>query len=195
MKPNSSNGIQAELLNSILASVLLSIVIVSCSAKIPYAADYPLSEEVFRFRDSNLSGRIPSGWFVSGDDTLAPSLSVWLVQNDLSATLVIRELLLDSLTAHRVRRDGLKLLAAASAAYQSGDISPAGENLKEFSLGRIKCCSYETGADNNRKRIVVFSALGKYYECEIRILGNEWDTENIKRLISVQQTVLSSLTY
>ncbi len=179
----------------ILASIFISIFLVSCGAKLPYAADYPLTPEIFRSRDSVLSGRVPAEWFASSDDTLAPALSVWLVKDDLSATMIVRELTIDSLTAMRIRSKGLELLAILSAGHQGLDIVRDAIKLKEFSIGNKKYCSYETGLENNRRRVVVFTALGRYYECEARILRGEWGAGDIRRLFSVQQSVLTSLLY
>jgi hypothetical protein len=182
-------------MSRIIVFILLSVLLVSCSAKLPYAADYPLTAEIFQSRDGVLKGKIPSGWFASSDDTLAPSLSVWLMKEDLGATIIVRELTVDSLTAARIRSEGLELLAVLSAGYQGLRFERDAMNMKEFSLGGKKYCSFETGSENNRSRVVVFSALGKYYECEAKILRGEWGSGEIRRLFSVQQSVLSALLY
>ena len=179
----------------ILTTVLLSIVLVSCGAKLPYPTDYPLTDEIFEFRDGMMKGKVPSGWFKSADDTLAPALSAWLLKEDLTATIVVKELMVDSMTAARIRSEGPELLAILSAGYQGLDAEKDISNLIEYSSGGKKYCSYETGSDNNRRRVVVFNSAGRYYECEARILKGEWKTAEVRRLFSAQQAVLTSLIH
>jgi hypothetical protein len=195
LKPINSKELPANVLIRFIVSVFLSIILVSCSAKLPYASNYPLTGEIFQSRDGMLKGKVPSGWFKSTDDSLAPALSVWLLKEDLSATVIVRELNVDSLTAMRIRSEGLKLLAILSAGYQGLNIEKDIFNLKDYSDGGKKYCSYEIGLENNRRRVVVFKAFNRFYECEARVLKGEWKTDDMRRLFSVQQTVLSSLTY
>lgn len=178
-----------------IVPILLSLFLVSCAAKLHYAADYPLTGEIFQSRDGLLKGKVPLGWFISADDTLAPSLSVWLLREDINATMIVRELIVDSLTAARIKSDGLELLAVLSAGYQGLKIGSDIINLEEYSLAGEKYCSYEAGAENDRRRVVVFKARGRYYECEARILNGDRGTNRLRELFSVQQSVLASLIY
>lgn len=171
------------------------MIVISCGVRIPYKPDYPLTKEIFYSRDGMLSGRIPQGWFMSIDDTLAPSLSVWLLKEDLTATIVIRELILDSLTIEHVRRKGLKILAAVSAAYHNIDIGKSKKVFYLYKLGKKDLCSFEHSEGNKHSRVVVFAFNNRYYECEARILKGEWKSEDIKSLYSAQETVLYTLVY
>lgn len=163
--------------------------------KIPYKPDYPLTKEIFYSRDGTLSGRVPQDWFISSDDTLAPSLSVWLLKEDLSATIVIRELILDSLTVENVRRKGLKILAAVSAAYHNIDIVKSKIVFQQYKLGTKDLCSFENGEGKKHSRFVVFAINKRYYECEARFLKEDWKLEDIETLHSAQETVLYTLVY
>jgi len=154
-----------------------------------------MTSEVFQSHDGMLRGRVPSGWFISADDTIAPSLSVWLLREDISATMTVRELNVDSLTAARIKKEGLELLAILSAGYQGLKAGTDITNLKEYSLAGKIFCSYETGPENDRRRVVVFRARGKYFECEARILNGNRGSERLQELFTVQQSVLASLTY
>src|SRR5262249_17273510 len=66
-----------------VASLLIVALFMSCAASLPYATDYPLTEQTFRSRDGVFSARVPRGWFSSTGDTLVPALVAWLVKDDL----------------------------------------------------------------------------------------------------------------
>jgi len=177
------------------AFLLLSIILASCAAKIPYNSNYPLTNEWFHSRDGKLGGKVPEGWFTSTEDTLAPALTVWLIKEDFSAVLTIKELKLDQLTIQQVKKEGLELLARLSSRFQTENIPGQTIAPQEFEVRGKKYCSYEIGAGSQRKRMVVFTSGGKYYECEARAMKGIWTATELTRLFITQQTVLSSLIY
>jgi hypothetical protein len=182
----------------IVSVILLAFLLSACGSSLPYATNYPLTADLFHSRDGTLSGKIPQGWFSSSDDTLAPSLLVWITKEDFSATLTVKELHLDRLSTKKVEDSGLKLLAYLSAGLQdevrlSSDMAI---EPKEFEIHGRKFCSYELRTTNNAtKRIVVFEAHGKFYECEASSVKGTWSKENLDRLFTVQQTMLASLVF
>ena len=175
--------------------LILSIVFASCAAIIPYASNSPMTNELFRSHDGMLGGRVPQGWFTSTEDTLAPALAVWLIREDFSAALTMKELKLNPLTIQQVKKEGLELLARLSSRFQAENISGQTITPQEFEIRGKKYCSYEIGAGSERRRIVVFAAGGKYYECEARTMKGIWSATELTYLFITQQTVLSSLTY
>ena len=180
-----------------VVSVLLSFLFLSCAASLEYSTDYPLTKESFRSRDGMLGGRVPQGWFSINEDTLAPALMAWIVKEDFSATLALKVLQLDSLSALRVEKDGLKLLAHLSFALHNnnpGNVNQA-INPKEFKIHDRKFCSYELNDGTSWKRVVVFATRGKYYECETMSMKQPQSKEEIKDIFTAQQTLLSSLTF
>lgn len=178
-----------------ILAVFLLLALVSCSASIPYSTDYPLTEQTFHSRDGIFSGKVPQGWFASVDDTSGISLIVWLLQEDLSTAITIKELKLDRLTSQRVKKEGLELLANISAGFQFENHPRVDINTQEFTIGSKTFCSYEIASGNGLKRIVVFSVKGKYYECEAQVLKIGMNHNDIIRSFNAQQTVLSSLIY
>jgi len=175
--------------------LLVALIAASCARPLQYMTDFPLSGSSFVSRDGSFSGGIPRGWFSSSDDTLAPSLVAWLIREDFSATITVREIKLDRLTVQRVGKEGMKLLAQISAGLQ--DESPPGSALEpnEFELRGNKFCGYEFNSAKGRKRVVVFSAKGKYYESEAYSVKGTPPQEEFSRLFTAQQTVLSSLNF
>jgi hypothetical protein len=174
--------------------ILLACIVASCISSLPYSTDYPLTEETFHSRDRIFDGRIPQGWFCSSEDSLAPALIVWLLKEDYSASINIQELRLDQLTAKRVEKEGIKLLAELSLATRQDSVKEKfTDSLKEFKIRGKEFCSYEIKENGNRTRVVVFSAKGKFYECVALTLKGTWQLQEISRLFTIQQSILASL--
>ncbi len=146
----------------------------------------------FTARNGSFTGNVPQGWIVSDDDSIAPGLLCWLLKDDLSASITVQELRPDKATTQRVKDDGLKLLAAATAGFH--DEAPVSVEPKEFEFHGRRYCSYETGKGANRKRYVLFESSGRYFECEAGAVKGEWRPSEIDRLFSVQQSVLATIT-
>ena len=168
---------------------------VSCAPSLKYMTNYPLTGGVFYSRDRSFSGKIPQGWFSSAEDTLAASLVAWLIKEDFTATITIRELKLDKLSMQRVSKDGIGLLAHVSAGLQDGNPSISLIDPEEFEIQGKKFCSYEANNSIGRKRVVIFKAKDKFYECEVHPLKNRWTADDVKGIFTVQQSVLSSLAF
>jgi hypothetical protein len=152
-----------------------------------------MTQELFRSRDAFLSGRIPAGWFSSTEDSLAPALTAWLVKDDYSATLAIKELRLDRMSEERVRHDGLKLLANLNAALERHRSQM--REIREYRIDGRSYCGYEYDAAEAPGRVVVFSAREKYYACTARREKGNWSKEEYTALFRAQQAMLSSLMY
>ena len=173
--------------------LLLAFLFISCAASVPYATDYPLTDQIFQSRDGMFSGKIPRGWFSSTDDSLGSALNALLIKEDFSATLTLKELKLDRTAAEQVRKQGLPLLARLGSLFRH-DIALNGElKTTEFELKGKKFCSYEQSSRERAGRVIVFVSKGKYYECEVKPAKGQWSAEEMKRMFTMQQTVLASL--
>ena len=177
--------------------LVLSFLLASCAASLPYATDYPLTKESFRSRDGVLKGQIPQGWVSASEDTLAPALMAWLIKEDFSATLAVEELRLDARSRRRVEEEGLKLLAHLSLSFPQRTLSQPKvlDPPKEFNMRGKQVCSYEVESGGERRRVVVFSAKGRFYECKAIAVKGKTSPQEVVRLYTAQQTLLSSLTF
>ncbi len=173
----------------------IALIAASCTTTGPYSNDYPLSDDVFHSRDGVLTGKIPQGWFSSLEDTLTPALTAWIVKNDLTASLSLKILSLDRLSAQRVLNEGVMLLAHISAAFHGEALHVQASELKEFEFRGKKYCGYELGDGSGRRRIVVFTARSRFYECEARVFGASRSDGELPSVFSAQQTLLSSLRF
>jgi hypothetical protein len=176
--------------------VFLSLLLWGCRAHLAYINDYPMSTKSFTTRDGNLRGLVPQGWFFSKDDTLTPALSAWLVKDDFTASISLRELSLDHIARERVQKDGLGLLATLSMKFhdEPGTDSIPSTQFKSFELQGKKFCDYEFRRPETRSRIIVFAIGGRYYECEAQPARKGWREEEINQLFRVQQSVIATLS-
>ncbi len=175
--------------------VIISLLLWGCRAHLAYVNDYPMSNVAFSTRDQNLKGLVPQGWFSSRDDSLTPTLAAWLIKDDYSASISIRELFLDPITTRQVQNEGLEFLARISMGFHSERLtekSPAWQPTTFEMKGR-KFCHYEILTKQSQSRVVVFSAGGRYYECEAQPAQPGLDEKQIKELFRIQQSVLASL--
>lgn len=180
-----------------LVPLISAVLFISCASSLPYATDYPLSQQTLRSRDGIFTAKVPQGWYSSTGDTLLPAVVAWLIKDDLSAAMGVRQLNLDRQAGIRVEKEGLELLAHISAGLrQGGSDSPAVVVApKEFETQQKKFCSYEIAAGGKRTRIVVFSARGRYYECEAIGMKGSGSSDETARMFTAQQTFLASLTF
>ena len=174
--------------------LIAAFLLASCSSSIPYTNDYPLTQQRVVFRDGLIAGLIPQGWFASDDDSLASLVEAWLVTEDLSATLGVRELKLDRLSSERVKGEGMQLLASLTIAMND-DLTLKNSEVHDFEIQGRRYAAYEsTSKEGKQQRVVVFSAKGKYYEC--RVLTSPIATaDQLSRLFNAQQTFVSTLRY
>ena len=163
----------------------------------PYPLDFPLTTEPFLSRRNVFTGRVPQGWFYASEDTLAPSLAAWVVRQDFGASLAVKELHLDPVAEKRIQKEGLTLLASISAAFQTSDKKNADVDVppKEFTIKNRKYCGYEFTEAGMRKRVVVFSAGGHYFECTALPMKGTWSAEDTNALFAAQQAFLTTLTF
>ncbi len=176
-----------------LLFVLPALLISSCAPSLPYAVDYPMTQTLFHSRDSSISGRVPAGWFSSTEDSIAPALAAWLIREDYTATLALRELRLDRLAEDRVRHEGLRLLAGLNASLERQTTSM--RDIVEYKMGGTAYCGYEFEAGESPGRVVVFAAKNRYYACTAKRVKGPWTKGDVIGLFRAQQSVLSSLSF
>ncbi len=180
-----------------LAVPALALLLSACASRIAYPADYPLTATLFSFRSAPVHGRIPQGWFAPAEDTLAPGLAAWLVAQDYSASLTIREIRLDERARAAARSEGLPFVARMSLAFRTAaDTATAVTSPpQEFSAGRGTFSAYECRSQGIDARVAVFSAGGRYFECEAAPARRNGSPVNAGGLFRIQQSVLASLVF
>ncbi|HUN66080.1 MAG TPA: hypothetical protein VMW43_08245 [Bacteroidota bacterium] len=173
---------------------LLLLALAGCSSPPPPDHDYPMGPLTFAVRGSSLHGTIPAGWFVPASDTLTPALDAWLVREDFSASISLREISPDAESRRRIAKEGMILLASMSMAFRdAGTIIPPSAPPSVFRIHEREFGRYETDNSGCLGAVVVFTHGGKYYECEARQHKQGLGEEDMAQLRRAQLAVLFSL--
>ncbi|TAK57017.1 MAG: hypothetical protein EPO24_10360, partial [Bacteroidetes bacterium] len=169
-------------MRSVLRLAVVCLLLSSCAPGIRYAFDSPLSNESFSARSGIFTGKIPSGWFTSQDSAVAQQLEAWLIRNDLSATIMFRELHLDTQAKEMFMDEGLEFLATLSKSFYGGDSLILVQEPEEFTIGNTTFCSYELTVEKKFKRVVVFTSGSRYIECEASTVNGTWNQASFSEL-------------
>jgi hypothetical protein len=171
----------------------LLLFVAACSSP-PPEHNYPMGPLTFTLRGTSLHGSIPAGWFAPVTDSLTPALAAWLVNDDYSASISLREISLDATARRRITNEGMPLLVMLSMAFR-GETGTEGHapERSAFTMNGNQYGSYETAAAGIRSHIIVFSRGGKYYECEARQHRAGLTETDMVQLRRVQAAVLFSL--
>lgn len=173
--------------------ILLGIV-QSCSSGLSslYDSNFTLTNEIAKAKSSQLSVKIPQGWFTA-EDNENKLIDLWLVKDDYSATLNFVTLNLDSLTMKEIQSDDIKSVVEFSKVFKKaryGKTFGGFVNQETFELNKKKFSAYEYLDDAKRNiRMVVFKWGNKFYE----LSAIPVKTQNLQELYKIQNSVLSSI--
>ncbi len=184
-----------DLCPSVFYSIFFSsLLFVRCSTSVSTTNDsnYPLTNETARAQTSQLSVKIPHGWFNAIDNEFN-YIDLWLVKNDYSETLNFVALNLKSKSPDELSNDKLSSALQASKDFK---IAKYGKALKEFSdeerfeLNKKWFVSYRYIDNLGRNvRVVVFEYGSKYYE----VSAIPMKTTDLSELYKIQNLVLTSI--
>ena len=177
-----------------LTLIIVAISLTNCSTGLRsiYSTDYPLTNESAKSRTSQLTVKIPQGWFTA-EENENNLIDLWLVKDDYSATLNFILMNIDSLTMNDIRGDEINRIVKMSQAFRKAKY---GKAIKEFANQEIfeindkKFAAYEY-VDNSKRaiRVVVFTYGNKFYELSAVPIK----TENPQELYKIQNSVLDSI--
>ena len=157
-----------------------------------YDSDYALTSEIAKAKSSQLSVKIPQGWFLA-EDNENKLIDLWLVKDDYSVTLNFVALNVDSLTIKEIRSDEMKSVVAFSKAFKKaryGKTFGGFANQETFEINKKKFSAYEYLDDAKRNiRVVVFKFSNKFYE----LTAIPVKQQNPQELYKIQNSVLSSI--
>lgn len=175
--------------------IVLLLIIAGCASEIPIRSDYPLSGQYFHSADGVFYGNIPAGWFDARGDTLGESLVVWLLTEDFSSAITIREMRLDQFTRERILDEGLAFLAKLDFASRDDEGKTMLKEPVVFKQRAKEFCSYEMRSRGGEARVAFFEAKRRYYVCNAYLLKNAGGDGVTGSLFNAQQTVLGSIGY
>lgn len=157
-----------------------------------YDSNFTLTNEFAKAKSSQLSVKIPQGWFTA-EDNENKLIDLWLVKDDYSATLNFITLNVDSLTMKEIQSDEIKSVVEFSKAFKKAKYEKTFGgfvNQETFEINKQKFFAYEysDGAKRNI-RVVVFKSGNKFYE----LSAIPVKTQNLQELYKIQNSILSSI--
>jgi hypothetical protein len=163
-----------------------------------YSATAAMSSEYVASEDGNISVLLPDGWVQTSDPAEAPSILLWLVQDDYNASLSFTELRMDPALYETLKRDGLEAVARVSLSLKqrgaSGELHLV-QKPEMFRIGGRMHVAYEyrSAAAEAIIRVVVFDTGSRFMECVIFPASHTITPAANRRLFEVQQSVLASM--
>lgn len=168
--------------------------LIKCSAGINslYTFDYPLTNEKAYSTLSNISVKIPEGWYQI-DDNEYGTISLWLMKNDLSSSLQFSLINLDDAIIKDNPDNSLEKVKEYNKIFvklKYGNEFTGFFNQEDFEINGKSFKAYQYTNDKNQIiRTVIFIHKEKFYESVAVTNSKNSDFE----LFTIQNTVLSTL--
>jgi hypothetical protein len=152
---------------------LLSLLLSDCAGP-PSSALRSVNHLSFRSRDGVFLYRIPEGWFDASADDEAEGHAVWLVRENLSATLAVEEIRMDD-EVRQLVGDGALLevgrLLSRLRAGKNGLTETRAPGWKD--LGNREVCLYElTNPTTHEFQRVLLFAIDEHIYTATLIIAN-----------------------
>jgi hypothetical protein len=176
--------------------IVFSLLIVACGST-PRVFEPRLSQEYFSSRSEQLRYRLPIDWLNATNDAPSANSLIWLVRHDFTATLAVREVVIDAETRQEVNREGLKRVAELTLALTSGE---RGVNVvKQPSLSSLQgtnVCTYEylAGHPTDRIYIVLVDTGKRVYEVSA-LMTSDVSEETATEVISLQKAFVQNVLW
>jgi len=163
-----------------------------------YAALAEMSREYVSASDGSISVLRPEGWLRTSDPAEAPSILLWLVNDDYTASLSFVHMQMDPALYETLKKDGLEAVAKVSLGLKqrgADDAVHLVQPVEQFRIGGRLCAAYEyrTGAAEALIRIVVFDTGSRFMECTLFPASSAITPAANRKLFELQQSVLASL--
>ncbi|MEW6195744.1 MAG: hypothetical protein AB1521_11375 [Bacteroidota bacterium] len=178
----------------IILLVISSFLLIKCASNLSsvYSFDYPLSNERAYSTLSNISVKIPDGWYQIEDNEYG-TISLWLVKNDLSSSLTFNLINVDDNALDGEPGDALEKVSWYNQAFvkvKYGKNFTGFQNQENFELNGKKFIAYQYfTVEKKNVRVVVFRHKEKFYELIAVSNSGLPDSE----LFDVQNAILTSL--
>jgi hypothetical protein len=177
-----------------ISFLFLVLIFISCSSSVTslYDSNFPLTNEIAKSKTTQLSVKIPQGWFTA-DDNEYNYIDLWLIKDDYSATLNFVFLNLDSETKKEISSNEMSSVVSFSKTFKKAKYGSALKeflNEETFQLNGKTFSSYEYLDDQKRNiRVIVFKSGENFYELSAIPIKNQ----NPGELFKIQNSVLSSI--
>ncbi|MDT8322904.1 MAG: hypothetical protein RRA94_02245 [Bacteroidota bacterium] len=166
--------------------------------KYRYVASAELTQDYIASQDGTLRVLRPDGWQKTSDPKNAPSIVLWLVREDYSASLSFTPMQMDPALYQTLTKEGIAAVARVSLSLKernAEDSVTVVQAVELFKVGDRVSAAYEyrVGAAQPVIRVVVFDTGSRFMECTLYPATVSVTPAENRRLFEVQQTVLASL--
>lgn len=192
--------------------LLLTILLAACSgggetavprgeaefAKYRYGATAALTQDVVSTADGSLRVLRPEGWIRTSDPKNAPSILLWLVREDYSASLSFSQIKMDPVLYQTLKNEDISAVAKVSLSLKersAEDSVTVVQQVERFKVGGRICAAYEyrIAAAEPVIRVVVFNTGSRFMECALYPAAVTVTPAENRQLFEVQQSVLASM--
>jgi hypothetical protein len=160
-------------------------------------------EEYLTARNGQLHYKLPLGWLNAAEEAPSSSDIIWLVRNDLAATLSVRELVIDSATRQEIdhsnrqaEKSGLQKVAELTSSLASrGEGATMIKPPEPITVNDTEGCVYEYMAGNSpdKVRVVLYDTGTKLYEIRMVATGSI-GPDTASTLAALQKEFVRNLT-
>ncbi|MCX6150671.1 MAG: hypothetical protein NTX22_09125 [Ignavibacteriales bacterium] len=162
-----------------------------------YSTDFPLTTDIAYSSSSDLTVRIPKGWFTA-EDKECKCTDLWLIRDDFSATINLITYEVDDTIRKHVIDGKMDTLVSYSKQLKKSKLKIGLKLVKEdefFQLNEKPFAAYEyLGDEGIPIRVVLFQYQGRIFELSAmpaqKIGRGKVDSQELFR---VQQSVLASI--
>ena len=192
--------------------LILTILLAACSgggestvpreeaelAKYRYGASAALTQDVASTADGSLRVLRPEGWIRTSDPKNAPSILLWLVREDYSASLSFSQIKMDPALYQTLKNEDISAVAKVSLSLKersAEDSVTVVQQVERFKVGGRICAAYEyrIAAAEPVIRVVVFNTGSRFMECALYPAAVTVTPAENRQLFEVQQSVLASM--
>jgi hypothetical protein len=166
-------------------------------ASTPRVFEPRFSQEYFSSRYEQLRYRLPVDWLNATSDAPSANNLIWLVCCDFTATLAVREIVIDAETRQEVDRAGLKRVAELTLALASGEKGvDVVKQPRLSSLRGTSVCTYEylAGHPTDRVHIILVDTGKRVYEVSALMTSNVSE-ETVAEVMSLQEAFVQNILW
>jgi len=176
--------------------LVVSLLIMAC-ASTPRVFEPRFSQEYLSSRNEQLRYRLPIDWLNATNDAPSANNLIWLVRGDFTATLAVREVIIDTETRQEVKRTGLKRVAELTLGLASGErgVSVVKQPTLSTMQGKSVCTyEYLTGHPSDRVHIVLVDTGKMVYEVSALMTSGVLE-ETAAEVVSLQEAFVQNILW
>ncbi|MFC2134233.1 hypothetical protein ACFLTH_06405 [Bacteroidota bacterium] len=187
---------------TLLLFTAVGLLISSCtpSRRSMYKSDHVLNADRAESLSTELTVRIPEGW-IPVEDNKNRSVDLWLVSDDLTASIVFTPIHIDLTTMNEIHEnesddlmDVLEYSKTIRKALHGDDYKEVRED-EYFTINGKPFAAYQFSREEQGiTRVIIFRYLNHFFEMSAEFKNSaDFSAEDYENLFNIQNSVISSL--